>query len=103
MEHHIRFARNIYEYMDNVVDERKARKLDSISLARCFCFMLTETASHKIFFAVSQCLCFCCCIKNLIRYILIKRNEQRLLLVLNVRNFNDLSDNEVLNKLLSSK
>lgn len=97
---HIRFARNIYEYMNNVVDERKARKLDSISLLRCFCFMLTETASHEKIFAVSKCFCFCSQIKNLIKDILIERNEQRLLLVLNVSNFNFLSDNDVFNKLL---
>ena len=43
---YIRFARNIYTSMNNVVNERKAQKLDSISLARCFCFMLCETEPH---------------------------------------------------------
>ena len=58
--------------------------------------MTSKTASHENFFAVSQCFC---CFKNLIRDILIEKNEHRLLLALNLSNFNDLSDNEVFNKL----
>ena len=49
----MRFARNIYKYMYNVVNEREARKQNSISLVQRFCFMITEAASHEKIFVMS--------------------------------------------------
>ena len=63
--------------MNNIVDENKAQKLDSISVARCFCFMLTETKIHDKTFAPLHDFCFGCQIKDLLQEILIERNEQR--------------------------
>ena len=73
----IKFAQNIYLYMNNIVDENKAQKLDSISVARCFCFMLTETNIHDKTFAPLHDFSFGCQIKDLLQEILIERNEQR--------------------------
>ena len=35
--------------MASIIDENKARELDSVSVARCYCFLLTETVFHEKF------------------------------------------------------
>ena len=42
----ISFVRNIYTYMNNVLDEENTKKLNSLGLTRCFCFLVKETISH---------------------------------------------------------
>ena len=42
----ISFARNIYTYMNNVLDEENTKKLNSLGLTRCFCFLVKVTISH---------------------------------------------------------
>ena len=84
------YARNIYLYKNNNVDENKAQKLDCKSVVRCFRFMLTETNLYDKIFAPARC--FRCRIKNLLEEILIERNKQRYLLVINVSSFNDFDD-----------
>ena len=43
----LRYGKNIYAYMANFVDEKKARNHDSVSVARCYCFLLRETVFLK--------------------------------------------------------
>ena len=43
----LRFGRETYYYMANIVDEKKANELDSVSVASCYCFLLKETVFHK--------------------------------------------------------
>ena len=43
----LRYGKNIYAYMANFVDEKKARNYDSVSVARCYCFLLRETVFLK--------------------------------------------------------
>lgn len=45
----IKFGKDIYSYMASIIDENKARELDSVSVARCYCFLLTETVFHEKF------------------------------------------------------
>ena len=85
--------------MSNIFDENKARKLDSISVARYFCFTLTDTNLHDKIFPPPHCFCFHCRIKDLLKEILIERNEQ-VLFVINVNNFNELDDIVIFKKLL---
>ena len=59
----IRFGKDIYSYMANIIDENKVRELDSVSVARCFYFLVTETVFHE---KVGQppCFCFRCRLKQ---------------------------------------
>ena len=95
----IRFGKNISPYMANIVDENKARKLNSVSVALCYCFLLRKNVFHE---KVGQlfCHCFRCRLKNLLRDILVKRNEQRMLFIITVNNFDDLSETEVFKRFL---
>ena len=97
----IRFGKDIYSYMSNIIDENKARELGSVSVARFYCFLLTEAVFHE---NVGQppCFCFRCHLKNLVREILVERDKQRMLLVVTINNFYDFSNNQVFSKLLSS-
>ena len=40
---YIHYARNIYVYMNNILDKEKANRVHSISIGRCFCFLQRET------------------------------------------------------------
>ena len=95
-------TRNIYLYVNNIGDEKKAQKLDSTSTARCVSFMLTETNLHDKIFAHTHYYCFRCQKKkkDLLKEILIERNEQGYLFVINVSNFNDWDDIAIFKKLL---
>ena len=68
----ISYGQNIFVCMNNIMDKKKAEKLDSTSIARCFCFK--------------------CRIKNLLKGILIGCHDQVSLLFINVNNFNDDND-----------
>lgn len=37
----ISYGQNIFVCMNNIMDKKKAEKLDSTSIARCFCFKCT--------------------------------------------------------------
>lgn len=43
----LRYGKNIYAYMANFVDEKKARNHDSVSVARCYCSILRETVFQE--------------------------------------------------------
>ena len=96
-------TRNIYLYVNNIGDEKKAKKLDSTSIAICFSFMLTETNLHNKIFAHTHYYCFRCQKrkkKDLLKEILIEKNEQGYLFIINVSNFNDWNDIAIFKKLL---
>ena len=86
--------------MASTVDGKKANERSSVSIACCYCFLLKETVFHKKV-SLLACFCFRCCLKNLLRDVLVEREEQRILFVVTVNNFDQFSDNEVCTKLLS--
>ena len=45
----------ICSYMNNVVDQKKVKKLTSVTIARCICFLVGEISSHNVPF---KCNCF---------------------------------------------
>lgn len=85
--------------MANIVDENKARKLNSVSIVRCYCFLLRKNVFHE---KVDQafCHCFRCRLKNLLRDVLAERNEQRMLFIITASYSDDLSETEVFKRFL---
>ena len=69
----LRYGKNIYVYMANFVNEKKARNHDSVSVARCYCFLLRETVFLKKL-GEPFCRYFRCRLKNLLRDVLVKRD-----------------------------
>ena len=63
----IRFGRQICMYMNNIMDEEKARRLDSIRVARCFSLLLPETIEHNQIFS-PRCFCFKCRLRCLLNF-----------------------------------
>ena len=43
----LRYGKIIYASMANIADEKKARNLDSVSVARCYCSILRETVFQE--------------------------------------------------------
>lgn len=85
----ISFARNIYTYMNNVLDEENTKKLNSLGLTRCFCFLVKETISHDKIYPPPCCFCFRCRLKRLLKETIVKRNDQKFLFFISVNNYND--------------
>ena len=82
----------IYNYMDNFVDFEKAKKLDSITIARCICFSVTEIEGHHSYF---HCHCFKCCTCRVLLNDLVGRKKYQLLLLINISNYNDISEDAI--------
>lgn len=95
----IRFGRQIYRYMINIVDEKKAKRIDSISVGRCFCFLLQETIQHD---RILSPQCFKCRIRCLLKESFVERNDQKYLFFININNYNDDDDNVIIKKMLLS-
>lgn len=89
----IRFGRMMLDYMNNVVDEEKEQYLDSISLARCYCLLMQEMIRHDIIFSPHG-FCFRWRLFIFLMDIIIERNDQKYLFVVNIHNYNR-DDNEV--------
>lgn len=69
----IHFGKQILSYMNNTVDEQKARTVDPLRLARCYCFLLQETIElNKIFPP------HCFCIRSRLRCLLRGLNSKKL-------------------------
>ena len=88
----ISFVRNIYTYMNNVLDEKNTKKLNSLGLTRCFCFSVKETISHDKIYPPPpppRCFCFQCRLKRLLKETIVKRNDQKFLFFISVNNYND--------------
>ena len=43
----LRYGKIIYASMTNIANEKKARNLDSVSVARCYCSLLRETVFQE--------------------------------------------------------
>ena len=97
----LRYEKEIYSSMTNIVDEYKAHQLDSVSVVRCYWFLLRETVFREKV-GLPSCHCFRCCLKNLLREMILERDEQRMLFVITVSNFDDYNNNEVFCKLLTA-
>ena len=77
----------------------RARKLHFISIMRGYCFLRREIFEHfsSEYFRGN---CFDCLLKNVLKNILIERNHQKYLFRVNVHNFNDISDSDVMKKMI---
>ena len=87
--------------MANIVDKDKVHQLNSVSVVRCYCFLLRETVFHEKV-GLPTCHCFRCPMKNLLRETIVERDEQRMLFVITVTNFDDYTNNDVFCKLLTA-
>ena len=52
----ISYGQNIFVYMNNIMDKKKAEKLDSISIARCFCFKCRIKSAYQIILTMIKIL-----------------------------------------------
>ena len=78
-----KYGWEIEPYLDKVADIRRIRKLNQ------------QIFEHEM------CHCFSCIIKRLMIRVLIKRDDQRYLFYSNTNNYNDMSDEEVLRKIVN--
>ena len=83
--------------MNNVVNEQKERNLTLINFVRCYCFLLEETIEHDGIF------CFQCRFRSLLREVMIERDDQKFLFVINIHNFNDNDNDVIIKKMLYEK
>ena len=95
----LRYSHEIFEFMNNIVSYNTADKLHSITIARCYCFLRNRTF-HHMRMDNYVCYCFECRLTNLLCRILVERQEQRNLFHLNVSNYDELDDVEILEKVL---
>ena len=72
--------------MASAVDGKKANERGSVSIACCYCLLLKETVFHKKV-SLLACFCFRCCLKNLLRDVLVEREEQIIRFVVTVNSF----------------
>lgn len=95
-------GRQILPYMNNVVNEQKERNLNLINFVRCYCFLLEETIEHDGIF-LPHCFCFQCSFRSLLREVMIERDDQKFLFVINIHNFNDDDNDVIIKKMLYEK
>ena len=87
----LRHDQDVYGYMAKVADKKKVHNLNSVSVAKCYCFLLRETIFHE---KLGEPLCcyFRCRMKKLLRDELVEKEEQRMLFVIPVNNYGELTD-----------
>ena len=70
----LRRGNELFDFMKNIISCERENCLQSISVARCFCFLKTRTF-HHIRTKSYECFCFECMQKNLGYRILVERND----------------------------
>ena len=70
----LRCGNELFDFMKNIVSCERENCLQSISVARCFCFLKTRTF-HHVRTESYECFCFECILKNLVYRILVERND----------------------------
>ena len=79
----------IFDYMNNIVNYEKAKKLTSITIARCIYHITLEIKEHSLNF---NCHCFKCRVCRILLAILVERKQGKLLLLINTSNYNVISE-----------
>ena len=95
----LKWGSRIEFYLKYVICPMRARKLHFISIMRGYCFLRRAILEHfsSEYFRGN---CFDCLLKNVLKNILIERNHQKYLFRVNVDNFNDVSDSDVMKKMI---
>ena len=85
--------------MNNNLFHKNADRLHSITLARCYCFLINRIYYH-IRMENYMCFCFECQLQNLLCELFTERVGQRYLFHRNLHNYNEVDDIEILGKFL---
>ena len=88
--------RKIFDYFNNIVDQDKAKKLHSFSIARSICHIAVQISSHRISY---MCFCFSCRIFRLLLAVLLSRAHGKLLLIIRKSNYANIMDDYVYRKI----
>ena len=79
--------------MKRTVSDSVASKFHSVSVCRAFCYLRNKTCLHQKL--PYNCFCYDCRLKKLFNRILVERDDQHYLFVINVNNFNVYNDVEI--------
>ena len=77
----LQFRFQIENCLNNSVDKENSRKLDSISIIGAYCYMKSNVFEHHGFR-----FCYRCCVKIELQDLIIERNVQHFLMVINSSN-----------------
>ena len=78
------YPEQVFDYFNHVVSLEKAKKLTSITIARCISHVTKEIQEHNENF---HCHCFKCRICRVLLFILVERKNEKLLLLVNLNKF----------------
>ena len=90
--------------MQNIVSYNLTNELHSITITRGFCHLRKKVNSHILNYIAKyiKCFCFEWRIMSLFCCILIEKEDQRYLFHINVSNYDDLEDLDILGRALVS-
>ena len=96
----LRYGHEVVTHMKQLVSYNVFNKLHSISITRAFCYLRNRNYSHVVSYI--QCFRFECRLMHLVCQIIVKSGDERYLFHLNVNNYDDFDDVEILGKTLVS-
>ena len=87
--------RHVFDYFNYSINETMIEKFSSITIAKCICYITTKVVGHSKNY---NCRCFQCQVCKLLVNTLVKRKRKRmkLLLVVNNKNFETMSFEELM-------
>ena len=84
--------RHVFDYFNYSLNETITEKFSSITIAKCICYIMTKVVGHKNF----KCRCFQCQVCKSLVNTFVKRKRMKLLLVINNKNFETISFEELM-------
>ena len=87
----------IFDYMINIVNYEKAKKLTSITITHCICRTMLEIKEYSLNF---NCHCFKCRVPKILLAILVERKREKFFLLINTSNYNDISEETLYNNVI---
>ena len=83
-----------FYYFNNTVSYEKVKKLTSVTIEKCICYITVEIVGHNKNY---DCRCFKCQICKTLIFFLVERKRIKLLLFVDNSNYKTISDEELFN------
>ena len=87
--------------MKKIVSYIIADQIHSVWLTRGYCFLRNRDYSHCVSYL--ECFCFECRLMRLFLQVIVERNDEKYLFHINVHNYDDLEDLEILGNVLAAQ
>ena len=91
------YPEQVFDYFNHVVSLEKAKKIISITIARCISHVTKEIQGHNETF---HCHYFKCRICRVLLFVLVERKNKKLHLLVNMNNYNIISEEKLYDNII---